>query len=710
MILDGYFYKTFLEKKNYDEKQKECIQNVVHNLIKYETNTSKPISLLGKVQSGKTNTFIGILALAFDNDYDVSVILTKNSITLAEQTYTRLANEFEVFVEDEEMEIFDIIRLPELTEYQFHKKIIFIVKKEDDNLRRLETTFFDDYPILKEKNVLIIDDEADWASIGFTGNLANIELSKIAEQIKNFRSQLNHKSDFLQVTATPYSLYLQPDQSATSGYTMRPEYIEIMPTYPSYVGGIQYFEESESSNSLYSHVYQEVLEEELKVFETLNARYTNNALTHSKLYSFRNALVNFIVGAALRNLSEGRTIFRSIKYSYIIHIDINKRVHEWIKSLVDNLISSFMEEKEVFKNSVRISYEQLIPSFQKEHESIPELEKVIQYCIESLKHIRILKVNSDEEVKNHLDKKTGQLKLLNPLNIYIGAFVLDRGITIDNLISFYYGRNPKVFTQDTIMQHLRVYGNRQTKDMSITRLYTTNRIYSALKSTHHLDEEMRKAILENDFNRIIALFKDSTGNLKPTNPSKLKLSKIDTVKPRGRIVPTHFTVKQTKQNQENFERINQLLSDVNGNRDFENPFLVENDTIFSILDLIEKTFKFDEGEIFNFEILKHIIKITSREKNSFQSFLFVRENREISRLAPTGLRFINSPDADDIRDIAYQTAETLPLLMLLGQKGEKRKEIKMGIEEDIGWDDQPFFWPLLFTPRDMKTFIYEKNI
>jgi hypothetical protein len=260
------------------------------------------------------------------------------------------------------------------------------------------------------------------------------------------------------------------------------------------------------------------------------------------------------------------------------------------------------------------------------------------------------------------------------------------------------------------MQHLRVYGNRQTKDMSITRLYTTNRIYSALKSTHHLDEEMRKAILENDFNRIIALFKDSTGNLKPTNPSKLKLSKIDTVKPRGRIVPTHFTVKQTKQNQENFERINQLLSDVNGNRDFENPFLVENDTIFSILDLIEKTFKFDEGEIFNFEILKHIIKITSREKNSFQSFLFVRENREISRLAPTGLRFINSPDADDIRDIAYQTAETLPLLMLLGQKGEKRKEIKMGIEEDIGWDDQPFFWPLLFTPRDMKTFIYEKNI
>ena len=146
------------------------------------------------------------------------------------------------------------------------------------------------------------------------------------------------------------------------------------------------------------------------------------------------------------------------------------------------------------------------------------------------------------------------------------------------------------------------------------------------------------------------------------------------------------------------------------NKNFENPFLAENDTLYELLELTFGMMNFEENNESDFEIMKHIIKNSTRENNSYQAFLFVRENREISRLAPMDLRYISSPDSDDIRAIAYKTAETLPVLMLLGQKGEKRKEIKMGQEFDIGWDNQPFFWPVLFTPGQMKTFIYEKNI
>jgi hypothetical protein len=67
-------------------------------------------------------------------------------------------------------------------------------------------------------------------------------------------------------------------------------------------------------------------------------------------------------------------------------------------------------------------------------------------------HITITKVKSDDDVASLLDS-TGQLKLRTPLNIFIGGQVLDRGVTLANLIAFYYGRRPNKFQQDTVLQH-----------------------------------------------------------------------------------------------------------------------------------------------------------------------------------------------------------------------------------------------------------------
>ncbi|WP_205731261.1 Z1 domain-containing protein, partial [Acinetobacter baumannii] len=67
-------------------------------------------------------------------------------------------------------------------------------------------------------------------------------------------------------------------------------------------------------------------------------------------------------------------------------------------------------------------------------------------------YVTVTKVNSEENVINMLDD-TGQLKLRSPLHIFIGGQVLDRGITLTNLIGFYYGRRPNKFQQDTVLQH-----------------------------------------------------------------------------------------------------------------------------------------------------------------------------------------------------------------------------------------------------------------
>ena len=65
----GPFYSGFLEKKRdgspaYGPDEQACIE---HTVAKLRTaDATKPIILLGKIQSGKTKAFLGIAALAFD--------------------------------------------------------------------------------------------------------------------------------------------------------------------------------------------------------------------------------------------------------------------------------------------------------------------------------------------------------------------------------------------------------------------------------------------------------------------------------------------------------------------------------------------------------------------------------------------------------------------------------------------------------------------
>lgn len=88
-------------------------------------------------------------------------------------------------------------------------------------------------------------------------------------------------------------------------------------------------------------------------------------------------------------------------------------------------------------------------------------------------------MNSDADVMALLDHKAG-LKLRTPYNVYVRDNILDRGVIIPNLIAFYYGRNPKTMQADTVPQHSRMYGNRNRRDFTVTRFYTSCAVYDRL--------------------------------------------------------------------------------------------------------------------------------------------------------------------------------------------------------------------------------------
>lgn len=201
--VSGDFYPSYKgANPSFSDETFQCAQETVAALLGAATTSEHPGMLLGKVQSGKTRTFITTLALAFDNGYDIAIVLSKNSKALIEQTGKRLRAEFAKFVDDGELEIYDIMHAPtEFSAYELESKLIFVAKKQDDNLRRL-ITLFKKSPPMSKLRVLVIDDEADNASIGYVKKDGLIEARKIAAQISELRSVIERVS-FLQVTATP---------------------------------------------------------------------------------------------------------------------------------------------------------------------------------------------------------------------------------------------------------------------------------------------------------------------------------------------------------------------------------------------------------------------------------------------------------------------------------------------------------------------------
>ena len=63
----GTFYPSFTNDPRYTEADKVCVRGIVTKLLTETTSEAKPAMLLGKIQSGKTKTFLAAVALAFDN-------------------------------------------------------------------------------------------------------------------------------------------------------------------------------------------------------------------------------------------------------------------------------------------------------------------------------------------------------------------------------------------------------------------------------------------------------------------------------------------------------------------------------------------------------------------------------------------------------------------------------------------------------------------
>ncbi len=175
------------------------------------------------------------------------------------------------------------------------------------------------------------------------------------------------------------------------------------------------------------------------------------------------AIVTFILAVCIRRWQQEDSGEKKKKYAMVIHNDTQTKAHAWqyliIEWVLKAIESAATNSPDTLISIFSSAYADLAASVNADKGRVPNSKRALALFIEALRGQDVVMetVNKDNDVMALLDDKA-ELKLRTPFNIFVGGSILDRGITIPNLISFYYGRNPKTMQADTVLQHSRMHG------------------------------------------------------------------------------------------------------------------------------------------------------------------------------------------------------------------------------------------------------------
>ena len=729
MKTDGYFYTEF--KKNnpgYSQETFRAAEDVVSKLLTPPSNArirnpmEHPGVLLGKVQSGKTRTYVTVLTLAFDNGYDVAFVLTKCSRPLLKQTQERLQGDLKAFDSDGVLTISDIMQSHETYRAaEFDQKLIFVCKKEDDNLNRLRDFIVNHQKHLTGKKILFIDDEGDTASVSYSRREGEIFANVIPTQISDIRGLLSSYS-YLSVTATPYSLYLQPTNvevhNVSSFKPVRPLFTVLTPIGQGYIGGEAIFRTQEHDpklNALRPHLFIPIRQDEVERLKKQDRRSfrEENILANRNYEGFCTALINFIVGGAMARIpkKEAGMPGGKLRYAFVVHTEMAKLSHSWQVDLAEEYIEAFKAAAETrsaeMVKLLRQSYDHFAETLKTDEKPVPVFEKVVEEVHRALRDedIGITKVNSEKDLISLLDL-TGQLKLRVTYNIFIGGQVMDRGVTIGNLIGFYYGRRPKRAQQDTVIQHQRMYGYRR-EDIAVTRLYTTAGIFQTMarmeEFDHALRESVKKQIEGGGDGSVHFIQRSRDGKIIPCSPNKILASETEILRSGKRILPIGFQSKYKTEIAKTISELDREISSICGFNQ-EGPILVSVQTGIQLLKRIAETLEEgpeDEASPFDwsiaYDVLAHLSEHSSSNINKGKIWLWAARGRELGRKKKCNMIFQDSPDSPQTEGKLWSKyANDNPILFLLRQEGC----------ETQGWRGCPFYWPVIQSQKNTLTSVY----
>lgn len=721
MILDGRYY-TY-KNADYDEKLKKCIEETCqycleNTFVTANEKINAPIMMLGKIQSGKTRAFTGLISLAFDNDFDIVFILTKNSKALVQQTVKRMKSEFVPFIKNRSLVVADIMKAnSNVSGYQLEQKNIIIAKKQQDNIAKV-IEFIETYAINQNKKCLIVDDEADTTGIGYEKKKDSdaFTLRTVSRKVNEMRGTLDG-CVFVEVTATPYALYLQPDFDENQPLQpVKPLKTVLVPYGEKYIGGKYYFLDSKIEGHKASLIFEAMSQEEgelvgdqkskgkkSKIADRRSFKEEEILIKEKQLVKFKDGIINFLIGTiVLRELYQDNEC-----YSYVIHTATQKNSHFSSESIVNTFLNQIKERSESTNVCVQALLKKRYESIKKSVElhglSMLSFNKVHEefYRYIDKGYYSVDVVNADKDIDVLLDDDTGELALKTPCSIFVGGQVLDRGVTIPNMMGFYYGRNPGTMQQDTVLQHSRMFGYRE-KMLPVTRFYTTERIYSNMEKITEIDESLREDIetgVQGDGVYFITQKmqdkKFGKGGIKPCSPAKINVSDVIFLKPYKRVLPVSFSPAPKTTYAKATKSINSLL----GNDDKRSSVELPKDVASELMRLVYETIV-DDGISGRFVSAEEFITTMNYMAKDSETVSFVvRRERGVKKYKENGSLQDAPDDGNQDTPEARKLAQAAPSIILLQENGD-----------DESWNDRPFWWPVLVAPKNVPKTMYASKV
>jgi hypothetical protein len=460
------------EVRDIDQTAKEVVSKWVNPLTggKEETNGL----VYGLVQSGKTGVLTVTGAMGADEGYRTIIILTSDNDPLYEQTFGRV------------QEAFPGIDILGKSDFKDADAFLERIKGETcaivatKNSSRLGTIIEN----LKKGRVrgltcLIIDDEADQASLNTRALRADGTVSTINERISELRSFFD-KNTYLQVTATPQALFLQ-----SPGHSFRPKFTVLSHPGRDYVGGDDFFADDSKL----------VREFDLNDIAAI-APGPQPAPTLEIPKSLLRALDIFMVGATYKRRKEADQ-----NCAFLCHVSTRTSDHKHIVDLLRQYKTALAADLKAKNPKVVARLQSAFDDLASTHEdlrstSFDSLLEAIGFYSPGIT-VKLVNGETDEDVA-----------VKSPYNLFVGGNKLGRGVTIKNLLVSYYGRHPKKPQADTVLQHARMYGYRR-KDIGLLRLFLPPQLHTVFKAIHKMEQGLRELIAKSHSEEFRGIYVES---------------------------------------------------------------------------------------------------------------------------------------------------------------------------------------------------------
>ncbi len=482
--------------------------------------------VMGYVQSGKTANFCALVAKAADVGYKLIIVLSGIHNSLRLQTQRRINRALGL----------DPAGVPEpepgmrwigLTTasingdfrpgtidanvLQGNERVLLVCKKNASVLRRLTQWIENRAPA--SLPVLIIDDEADQASINTGGNRPPLqeESDLTPEDLDDSRStdeldpsiinglvrrliQSFSRVSYVAYTATPFANvlinHLAIDRDVFQDLYPR-DFIVSLPRPNGYTGAERLFGRDILPGETEDHFGLDVIDLVPDHEADLLSPHGTDVDTFDAAMpeSLKSAIMDFVLATAARIQRTGG----DVPSTMLIHTHHRKAVQNRLGDLVGRYVSEFRQSWRYDKAAIRPALvARWNTRFRPVVASVDVTRDVPFETIESYVDsffrdpVPIIVLNSDSTDELDYDNDP-TLKA-----IVVGGNRLSRGLTLEGLLVSYYVRRTEYF--DTLMQMGRWFGYRESY-VDLTRICTTSELSGWFRDLALAEEELRREIV-----------------------------------------------------------------------------------------------------------------------------------------------------------------------------------------------------------------------